>query len=96
VDGAVEPLDLHVVVVDEVTQDSQSVVEGIGEFERVELGSSSLVPHVLPHRQDPVPGHHRVSLGLDPGAQSRQLVAEPDQLSELSRRRSDPRLGQPS
>ena len=38
-----------------------------------------------------------MGLGLDPGAQAGQFVAEPDELPELSgSRRSDPCLGQPA
>ena len=77
-DGAVEPLDLLVVVVDEVTENRQSMVEGVGELERVELGGAARAPHVVAHWEDPVLGHHRVGLGLDPRAEVGELRSEPD------------------
>ena len=81
---AVEAVDLLVVGLDERAQNGQAMIEGIGKLEGVELGGAALTPHVLSNRQDPVLGHHRMGLGLDPGAKVAQLVSESDQLSELA------------
>ena len=93
-DGPVQPNDLVVVVVDEVTENSQSVSEGVGQLEGVELGCAALAPHVVTHGKHAVLGHDRMRLRLDASAQVGELGPEADQLPKLPRRRwSDPRLG---
>ena len=94
-DVAVQEADLAVVELDEVSQHGDAIEVGVGELEGVELGVAARAPHVASTRQDPVLGHHRVDLGLEPRAQVAQLDAEADHLAELSGLgRGDPGLGQ--
>jgi hypothetical protein len=79
VDVAVQHTDLAVIHHDEISEDAEAVLVGVGQLQGVELGGATRAPHVTPTGQHAVLGHHCVRLGLQPRAQVRQLGPEADQ-----------------
>ena len=87
--------DLPVVDLDQVAQRLDPDRVALTERHGVELLAAGGAEHVHHPGQDTFFGHHRVDLGLEPGAQLHQLGPVADQLPQLTdRRRGDPRLRQ--